>query len=124
MKSQLKPRAGLSKREEQILEMVVLSYTAERIAEMLFISPSTVNSHIRNIKIKTGASKNTDLSLVWFCRTQGITIAELLRKRIFPVLICLMLQLASMMGGSDMIRTRTVRSGRARRFETELNQIT
>lgn len=119
MKNQLKPLTELSKREEQILELVVLSYTAENIADMLFISLSTVNTHIRNIKIKTGSSKNTDLSLVWFCRTQGITISELLRKRVLPVLICIMLQIASAYSGADMCRTGRARTFRGRRNEIE-----
>lgn len=120
MKSHINPHAALSKREEQVLELVILSYTTDQIADMLYISHSTANTHVRNIKLKTGAQKNTDLSLIWFCRTQGITMGELLRKRILPVILFIGLQMFSTFSGTDMCRlSRSGRSTRGRRHEVE-----
>lgn len=58
-----KPRSGgnvvlLTKREAEVLQLICQQYTAEEIAEKLFISPKTVNGHRNNLLQKTGA-KNT-----------------------------------------------------------------
>ena len=119
MKNSINPHIYLSKREQQILELVVLGYNSEQIGEMLYITLSTVNTHIRNIKSRTGAKKATDMSLIWFCRTQNLTIDELLRKRLLPVIFFIALQLFSTLNGNDIVRARTGRSGRSRRYETE-----
>lgn len=52
------PFPKLSRREEQILAMIVDEKTTQEIAETLFISFGTVETHRRNIMIKLGA-KNT-----------------------------------------------------------------
>ena len=52
------PFPKLSRREEEILEMIIDEQTTHDIAEKLFISFGTVESHRRNIMIKLGA-KNT-----------------------------------------------------------------
>lgn len=45
----------LSRREAEILELIAKEYTTEKIAEKLYISPRTVESHRKNIFTKTGA---------------------------------------------------------------------
>jgi len=52
------PFPKLSKREEQILQLIVNEKTTQEIAESLFIGFGTVETHRRNIMIKLG-SKNT-----------------------------------------------------------------
>lgn len=52
------PFPKLSRREEQILGMIINEKTTHEIAETLFISFGTVETHRRNIMIKLGA-KNT-----------------------------------------------------------------
>ena len=52
------PFPKLSKREEQILAMIIEEKTTQEISEALFISFGTVETHRRNIMIKLGA-KNT-----------------------------------------------------------------
>jgi DNA-binding NarL/FixJ family response regulator len=44
----------LSRREAEILELVAREFTNEQIADKLFISPRTVESHRKNIFTKTG----------------------------------------------------------------------
>lgn len=41
--------SGLSKRETEVLELLAQGFRYKHIAEKLFISPDTVNSHIRKI---------------------------------------------------------------------------
>ncbi|PIB34164.1 hypothetical protein BFP72_01325 [Reichenbachiella sp. 5M10] len=50
--------AELSKREKEILSLIVEEYTAHEIAEKLFISQHTVNTHRKNLLSKLGV-KNT-----------------------------------------------------------------
>lgn len=52
------PFPKLSRREEQILEMIIDEKTTQEISEQLFISFGTVETHRRNIMIKLGV-KNT-----------------------------------------------------------------
>ena len=43
---------GLSEREQQILQLLVDSHTKIQIAEQLFLSPHTIDTHVRNIYTK------------------------------------------------------------------------
>jgi DNA-binding CsgD family transcriptional regulator len=52
---------GLSKRELQIIKLVELGLYTEQIAEKLFISPLTVNTHRRNILHKAGKASIPEL---------------------------------------------------------------
>ena len=58
------PRAGLSKRELEIIELVAIGLTNQEIAERLTISKRTVDNHVSNIFTKTGA-KNRVALLNW-----------------------------------------------------------
>ncbi|MCW3465007.1 response regulator transcription factor [Chitinophaga nivalis] len=53
----------ISKREEEILQLVCKQYTAEEIAQELFISVKTVNGHRNNLLQKTGSRNVTGLVL-------------------------------------------------------------
>lgn len=53
----------ITKREEEILQLVCKQYTAEEIAEKLFISVKTVNGHRKNLLQKTGSRNVTGLVL-------------------------------------------------------------
>jgi DNA-binding CsgD family transcriptional regulator len=56
--------AGLSEREAEVLRLVARGYPDRQIADALFISPRTVNAHVRNLLTKTDRSNRTELS-VW-----------------------------------------------------------
>jgi DNA-binding NarL/FixJ family response regulator len=51
----------LSSRELEILHLIAMGFDSEIIAEKLFLSVNTVNTHRRNILKKTGASHTLDL---------------------------------------------------------------
>ena len=51
----------LSPREIEVLELVLQGKTSQEIAESLYVSKSTVDSHRKNILKKTGASSISDL---------------------------------------------------------------
>ena len=61
--------SGLTAREQEILRLVADGLTTAQIAEKLFTSPRTVESHRQNIIEKTGA-KNT-AALVKAAASQG-----------------------------------------------------
>lgn len=54
--------AGLTKREVEILRLIASGATNQQIADALFISPRTVNTHITNILHKTGCENRTAAS--------------------------------------------------------------
>ncbi|MEG1617370.1 MAG: helix-turn-helix transcriptional regulator [Bacteroidales bacterium] len=117
----LKPHAVLTKRQLQVLEANVLGYSVKEISQVLGCEESTVATHIKRIKEKTGAQKNTELSLIWFCRCEGITIEELIKKRLLPMILFIALSIFQSLSGQDMIRSgKSMRSGRGRR-EVELS---
>lgn len=53
----------ITKREEEVLQLVCQQYTAEEIAEKLFISVKTVNGHRNSLLQKTGSRNVTGLVL-------------------------------------------------------------
>ncbi|NSL87622.1 response regulator transcription factor [Chitinophaga solisilvae] len=53
----------ITRREEEILQLVCRQYTAEEIAQELYISVKTVNGHRNNLLQKTGSRNVTGLVL-------------------------------------------------------------
>jgi DNA-binding NarL/FixJ family response regulator len=53
----------ISPREEEVLKLTCQQYTAEEIAEKLFISVKTVNGHRNSLLVKTGSRNVTGLVL-------------------------------------------------------------
>jgi DNA-binding NarL/FixJ family response regulator len=64
-----KPTSGLSTREQEVLRLVADGLTTAAIAEKLFTSPRTIETHRQNIMEKTGA-KNT-AALIKTAASQG-----------------------------------------------------
>jgi DNA-binding CsgD family transcriptional regulator len=56
--------AGLTEREVEVLALAVQGHSDREISDLLFISPRTVNAHMRNMFAKTGSANRTELS-VW-----------------------------------------------------------
>lgn len=52
---------GLSRREAEVLEVLLEGKTAKEIAEAMFVSESTVKTHIRHIYEKTGVKNKMEL---------------------------------------------------------------
>lgn len=60
----------LTKREEEVLQLICMQLTTEEIAEKLFISPKTVNGHRNSLLQKTGA--NNVAGLVIYAVKNGV----------------------------------------------------
>ncbi len=50
---------GLSKREYEVLKEVALGLSNQEIAEKLFVSESTIKTHVSNLLIKLNAKRRT-----------------------------------------------------------------
>ena len=51
----------LTNREFEVIELVVKGHTNKKIGELMYISPYTVNAHLRKIYIKLSVSSRTEL---------------------------------------------------------------
>jgi DNA-binding CsgD family transcriptional regulator len=67
-----KPDNLLSKRENEILILITQEYTSQKIAEKLFISERTVETHRKNILSKTGVK--SIVGLIKYAIDEGIII--------------------------------------------------
>jgi DNA-binding CsgD family transcriptional regulator len=59
---QIATRPGLSARESELIGLVAAGLTDAQIAERLFISIRTVQSHLDRIRDKTGCRRRADLT--------------------------------------------------------------
>lgn len=50
---------GISKREYEVLELIARGHTNQEIAELLFVSPNTVKTHLANIFAKLDVNRRT-----------------------------------------------------------------
>jgi DNA-binding CsgD family transcriptional regulator len=55
--------AGLTEREVDVLRLVARGQSDRQVSETLFISPRTVNAHLRNMLSKTDSANRTELSI-------------------------------------------------------------
>ena len=52
-------KLGISKREYEVLEQIALGKSNKEIADTLFISESTVKTHVSNLLVKLDAKRRT-----------------------------------------------------------------
>jgi DNA-binding NarL/FixJ family response regulator len=52
--------AGLSRREVEVLRLVSVGHTNREIAQTLFLSPRTIDMHVRNVLTKLGCRSRTE----------------------------------------------------------------
>ncbi len=53
-------KLGISKREFEVLELIAAGLSNQNIAERLFVSTSTVKTHVSNVLAKLDASRRTE----------------------------------------------------------------
>ena len=56
------PQGRLTDREEEALRLVAQGHTNAEMAELLFVSPSTVKSHLASLQTKLGARNRVELA--------------------------------------------------------------
>lgn len=120
--------AKLSEREIEVTELSAWGLSKKEVAEQLFISERTVESHLRNIYDKLNVNKITELSAWWFCTKYGISFdLSPLKRKVIAVLLLFALLPREFVSSDDTMRafrtrtTRTaqVRARRSRRNESE-----
>ena len=68
--SKSQQKFDLSRRELDVIRLLADGHTSDGIADLLIISPDTVNTHRRNILVKTGCKNSVDLAVR--CLKQGL----------------------------------------------------
>jgi NarL family two-component system response regulator LiaR len=53
-------RLGISKREYEVLELIAAGHSNKQIADQLFVSTSTIKTHVSNVLAKLDASRRTE----------------------------------------------------------------
>lgn len=54
-----------TKTEEKVVNLLARGYSEKEIAEKLFVSPHTIDNHLRNMRKKNNVNKNTELILLY-----------------------------------------------------------
>jgi len=65
----------LSEREGQVLSLISMGFTSAQIADKLFISQHTVNTHRKNILRKTFCKGTADLAIFALTAGEGNAVA-------------------------------------------------
>lgn len=122
----MKTTAKLSEREIEVTELSAWGLSKKEVAEQLFISERTVESHLRNIYDKLNVNKITELSAWWFCTKYGISfdLSPLKRKSlaIFLLLALLPREFTSSEDTKRAFRTRATRSTQVRARRSRRNE--
>lgn len=88
-------RAVLTRREQQIAELLAWGAAKKEVADLLKISPRTVENTARHIYEKIGIQKATELCVYWFCAKCGVSPSKDPLKRAFIALALLFILLPS-----------------------------
>lgn len=88
-------RARLTAREQQIAELLAWGAAKKEVADLLNISPRTVENTARHIYEKIGIQKATELCVYWFCAKCGVSPSLDPLKRAFIALALLFILLPS-----------------------------
>lgn len=111
---------NLSKRELQVTEAIAWGNTKKEVADALFISYNTVDSHVKNIYRKLGIRKETDLTRIFFIERFNIPIGLNPIKQQIIASIFLLLTLFSFFQKSEFVRVRT-RTSKTAKKDGEVN---
>lgn len=110
----MKQDAVLSNRETQVAELLAWGAAKKEVSDMLTISTRTVENITRNVYVKIGIQKATELCVWWFTTKCGVSMNLSPFKRKMGALMLLLIMTHTVFGqqGSDMARCRTVRTCR------------
>jgi len=98
--------ATLTKRENEIAELIAWGATKKDIANKLFISARTVENTARSIYEKTGVTKSNELSAWWFCTRFHISFdLSPLRRCLTAIILLVILIPREFMSDHSTIRT-------------------
>lgn len=103
--------ATLTKRENEIAELIAWGSTKKDVANRLFVSERTVENHARSIYDKIECNKVNELSAWWFCRTFNISFdLSPIKKQIIALAFLAIIIPSELFANQNIIRMN--RSGR------------
>ena len=70
----IRSNVNVTSREKEVLNLIAHEYSSKEIADMLYLSHETINSHRKNIMIKLGVKNTAGLVRVAF--EQGLMQLE------------------------------------------------
>jgi DNA-binding CsgD family transcriptional regulator len=117
----MRSNARLTKRETEVAELLAWGAAKKEVADMLCISPRTVENQARSIYEKIGIQKATELCVWWFCTHCGVSFdLSPIKRRLLSIALLLITlpQIGNV--NEDMVRqfrtprTQNVRVCRAR----------
>lgn len=110
----------LSKREREVVNLVVLGYSAREIAERMNVIYQCVANHLQNIYDKTGTKRTLQALVTWyFTQNFGITLNVSEMTRRLGAMCLLGLFCAFTFSGGDCERTLRRATRRVRRNKVE-----
>lgn len=117
----MKP-AKLTRREQEITELLAWGASKSYVAKVLFISVRTVENHARNIFEKTGVTKINELSAWWFCTRFHISDLSPIKKQIVATALIIILAPSVLHIDNSIVRTQRARTTRVARARTRRSE--
>jgi len=117
----MKLNVELTKRENEVAELLAWGAAKKEVADKLFISTRTVENTARNIYAKTGVQKATELCVWWFCSKCGVpTSLDPLKRAFIAVVLLVVFIPRELTANGDIFRVgrrnaKTMRAYRATR---------
>jgi DNA-binding CsgD family transcriptional regulator len=110
----------LTRRQNEVAELISCGLSQKEIADILGISQNTVDNTIRNLKERTGFNKMTELAVWKFAQARGISIDfKELRKKVIAAACLFLVVMQIINDPTDVVRARRARSGRRSKTEIE-----
>ncbi|OUN69511.1 hypothetical protein B5G10_11580 [Barnesiella sp. An55] len=98
-------KAELSRRENQVAELLAWGASKKEVASRLFVSTRTIENTARNIYAKLGIQKATELCVWWFCTKCGVPVSlDPLKRAITAIVLLLVLLPRELSGNGDIFR--------------------
>jgi DNA-binding CsgD family transcriptional regulator len=104
----------LTRRENQVLSLTAIGFSADEVGDALFISRETARKTICNMKIKLRLSKVSELTAYYWCEAFGVSFEEKRKQVLSAVLAVSILFTISHLSS---FRHRRVYSARRNRVE-------
>ncbi|MDR3142164.1 MAG: LuxR C-terminal-related transcriptional regulator [Tannerellaceae bacterium] len=104
----------LTRRENQVLSLAAIGFSADEIGDTLFISRETARKTICNVKTKLRLSKVSELTAHYWCEAFGVSFEEK-KKQVLSAVLAVSILLA--ISHLDSFRCRRMYSARRHRVE-------
>lgn len=100
------PNKNLTKREREVLELIAYGNSQKEVAYMLDCKLGTVDTHVKNIKAKTGLQKATELAAAFLWKKYRLPVIDLpdRTRRVIAAALLALSVFTTVLNSSDMLR--------------------